>query len=53
MERIRIQDPGWKEFRSGIRDGKHLDPGSEINILDPDPNPEHCCWVKLFDFQFI
>jgi hypothetical protein len=38
-----IMDPGWKKFGSGmakirIRDGKNSDPGSGINILDP----QHC-----------
>jgi hypothetical protein len=28
-------DPGWKKFGSRIRDGKHSDPGSGINIPDP------------------
>jgi hypothetical protein len=30
-------DPGfgWKKFGSRIRDGKNSDPGSGINILDP------------------
>jgi hypothetical protein len=28
-------DPGWKKFRSIIRDGKYLDPRSGINIRDP------------------
>jgi hypothetical protein len=36
-------DPGWKKIGSGmeknrIRDGKHSDPGSVINI----PDPQHC-----------
>jgi hypothetical protein len=36
-------DPGWKKFGSGmekirIRDGKYSDPGSGINI----PDPQHC-----------
>ncbi len=31
-------DPGWKEFGSGIRYGKTSDPGSGINI----PDPQHC-----------
>jgi hypothetical protein len=35
---MRIRDPGWKQFGSGIRDGKKSDPGSEINI----PDPQHC-----------
>jgi hypothetical protein len=38
-----IRDPGWKKFGSGkekkfgsgIRDEKNLDPGSVINISDP------------------
>ncbi len=24
---MRTRDPGWKKFGSGIRDGKHSDPG--------------------------
>jgi hypothetical protein len=28
-------DPGWKTFGSGIRNGKISDPGSGINIPDP------------------
>jgi hypothetical protein len=41
---MRIRDPGWKisdpgsgmeNFGSGIRDGKKSDPGSGINIPDP------------------
>jgi hypothetical protein len=24
---VRIRDPGWKKFGSGIRDGKNSDPG--------------------------
>jgi hypothetical protein len=32
---IRIRDPGWRQFGSGIRDGKKSDPGSGINIPDP------------------
>jgi hypothetical protein len=35
---MRIRDPGWKKFGSGIRDGKKSDPGSGINI----PDPQHC-----------
>jgi hypothetical protein len=33
-----IRDPGWKKFGSRIRDGKLSDPGSGINI----PDPQHC-----------
>jgi hypothetical protein len=32
---MRKRDPGWKEFGSGIRDGINSDPGSGINIPDP------------------
>ncbi len=35
---MRIRDPGWRQFGSGIRDGKMSDPGSGINI----PDPPHC-----------
>jgi hypothetical protein len=28
-------DPVWKKLGYGIRDGKHSDPGSGINIQDP------------------
>jgi hypothetical protein len=40
METVRIRDPGWRQFGSGmetlrIRDGKKSDPGSGINIPDP------------------
>jgi hypothetical protein len=34
-------DPGWRQFGSGIRDGKKSDPGSGINISDP----KHCAAV--------
>jgi hypothetical protein len=29
------EDPGWRQFGSGIRDGKKSDPGSGVNIPDP------------------
>jgi hypothetical protein len=32
---MRIRDPKWKIFGSGTQDGKISDPGSGINILDP------------------
>jgi hypothetical protein len=35
---MRIRDPGWRRFGTGIRDGKKSDPGSGINI----PDPQHC-----------
>ncbi len=34
---MRIRDPKWKEYGSGIRDGKNWDPGS---------GPQHCWWWK-------
>jgi hypothetical protein len=44
---MRIRDPGWRQFGSGIRDpdGKKSDPGSGINI--PIPDPQHCLDVVL------
>jgi hypothetical protein len=35
---MRIRDPRWRQFGSGIRDGEKSDPGSGINI----PDPPHC-----------
>jgi hypothetical protein len=35
---MQIGDPGWKKFGSGIRYRKKSDPGSGINI----PDPQHC-----------
>ncbi len=35
LNSLRIRDPGWRQFGSGIRDGKKSDPGSGINIPDP------------------
>jgi hypothetical protein len=42
---MRIRDPGWIQFGSGIRDGKKSDPGSGINI----PDPKH--WRKDIYFR--
>jgi hypothetical protein len=42
---MRIRDPGWRHFGSGIRNGKKLDPGSGINL----PDPQHR--QKLFNFR--
>jgi hypothetical protein len=28
LNSLRIRDPGWRQFGSGIRDGKKSDPGS-------------------------
>jgi hypothetical protein len=39
---MRIRDPGWRHFGSRIRDGKKSDPGSGINI----PDPQH--WFVQF-----
>jgi hypothetical protein len=36
-EKIKIRDPGWNKFRSGIREGKNSDPRSgmeKIQIRD-------------------
>jgi hypothetical protein len=45
---MRIRDPGWRQFGSGIRDGKKSDPGSGINI----PDPQH--WkICRFAIMFI
>jgi hypothetical protein len=41
---LRIRDPGWKRIGSGIRDGKHSDPGPGINI----PDPQHCSYHFFF-----
>jgi hypothetical protein len=36
------EDPGWKKFRSGIRDKKNSDPGSGIKkIRIRDKHPGH------------
>jgi hypothetical protein len=32
---MRIRDPGWKKCGSELRDEKNSDPGSGINIPDP------------------
>jgi hypothetical protein len=29
---MRIRDPGWRQFGSGIRDGDSSDPGSGIQV---------------------
>jgi hypothetical protein len=44
---MRIRDPGWRQFGSGIRDGKKSDPGSGINI----PDPPH--WFKENKYYII
>ncbi len=46
METVRIRDPGWKKVGSGIRDGKKSNPGSGINI----PDPQH--WYQPYNFFF-
>jgi hypothetical protein len=40
-------DPGWRQLGSGIRDGKKSDPGSGINI----PDPQHCFKLKTLDWK--
>jgi len=39
---MRIRDPGWRQFGSGIRDGKKV--GSGIKILCSDPN-----WARIWN----
>jgi hypothetical protein len=39
-------DPGWRQFGSGIRDGKKSVPGSGINI----PDPQHCKIRQIFRY---
>jgi hypothetical protein len=46
---MRIRDPGWRQFGSGIRDGKKSDPGSGINI----PDPQHWFLISVLDRNFI
>ncbi len=41
-----IRDPGWRQFRSGIRDEKKSFPGSGINI--PDPQHWLCSSTALY-----
>jgi hypothetical protein len=38
--------PEWKKIGYGIREGKNSDPGSRINI----PDPQHC--PKVFQVVF-
>jgi hypothetical protein len=33
---MRIWDPGWRQFESGIRDGKKYDPDPGYGINIPD-----------------
>jgi hypothetical protein len=47
---IRIRDPGWRQFRSGIRHGKKSDPGSRINIPDP-PHWQIHHYDEVFSFE--
>jgi hypothetical protein len=47
---MRIRDPGWRQFGSGIRDGKKSDPELGINIQDP----QHCTvWLLMLFFNFL
>jgi len=48
---MRIRDPGWRQFGSGIRDGKKSDPGSGINI--PDPQHWNVEWFENSDPDYI
>ncbi len=44
---MRIRDPGWKKFGSGIRDEKYSDPESGINIPDPQHYVHHLVIVTV------
>ena len=38
-----FEDPGWRQYGSGIRDGKKSDQGSGTNI----PDPQHCFILQI------
>jgi hypothetical protein len=38
---MRIRNPGWRQFGSGIRDGKKLDPGYTSRIRNTVKNSEY------------
>ncbi len=40
---MRIRNPGWEKFGSGIRDGKKSEPGSPINT----PDPQRCLFMLM------
>jgi hypothetical protein len=44
---MRIRDPGWRQFGSGIRDGKKSEPGSGINNQDPQHCKKHCFQLNV------
>jgi hypothetical protein len=46
---MRIRDPGWKQFGSGIRDGKKSDPGSGIR----DKHPGSPTLLKLSTIDYV
>ncbi len=59
---MRIRDPGWRQFGSGIRYGKKSYPGSGINIPDQQhwglhrdtaPNTEKSNGVRENDKDWI
>jgi hypothetical protein len=45
METIQIRDLGWKKFRSGIRVGKHSDPGCGME--------KSRIWIRNTDWKKI
>jgi hypothetical protein len=49
METVLIRDPGWRQFGSGIRDGKKSDPGSGINI----PDLQHWLWTTTLHIAVL
>jgi hypothetical protein len=47
---MRIRDPGWEQFGSGIRDGRKSDPGSGIRDKHPrsatlNVGRNYLCWI--------
>ncbi len=43
---MRIRDPGWKQFGSGIWDGKNSDPGYGME-KSWIPDPQHCLYSSI------
>ncbi len=61
---MRIWDPVWKKFESRIWDGKKSDPGTGINIPDPqhwffqvfmriEKNQDETTWQGLQDLNIL
>jgi hypothetical protein len=48
LNSLRIRDPGWRQFGSGIRDGKKSDPG----IRDKHPGSATLICLAPFSLLF-